>query len=79
MPRSDPDFEAASAQMVQAGQLLRQMDRVVKVIVQNKRADAQSCRAVGDCHQGCQGGPSINDVVPRVHYVESGSLRCARL
>ena len=52
--RSDPNFKATPAQMVQAGQLLGQMDRVVKIIVQNERADAESRRTVGDSHQGCQ-------------------------
>jgi len=51
---TDPYFEATRAQMVQAGQLLSQMDRVVKVIVQNERADAESRRAIGNRHQGCQ-------------------------
>jgi len=54
MSCSDPYFEATPAQMVEARQLLGQMDRVVKVIVQNERADAQSRRAIGDSHQGCQ-------------------------
>ena len=73
--RSDPNFEATPAQMVQAGQLLGQMDRVVKVIVQNQGADAESRRTVGDSHQRCQGRPSINDVIPRVHYVKASFLR----
>src|ERR1700683_5446096 len=55
VPRSDPNFEATTAQMVQAGQFLGQMDRVVKVIVQNERADAESRRTVGDSHQGREG------------------------
>jgi len=74
MPCSDPYFEATSAQMVQAGQLLGQMDRMVKVIVQNERADAESRRAIGDSHQGRQGRPSIDDVIPRVHYVKASFL-----
>ncbi len=61
--------------MVQAGQLLGQMDWVVKVIVQNERADTKSRRTVGDSHQGCQGRPSINDVIPGVHYIEASFLR----
>ena len=74
MSCSDPNFEATSAQMVQAGQLLGQMDWVVKVIVQNERADAESRRTIGDSHQRCQGRPSVNDVIPRVHYVKASLL-----
>ena len=55
VPRSNPDFKATPAEMVQAGQFLGQMDRMMKVIVQNERADAQSRRTVGHGHQGCQG------------------------
>ena len=55
VPCSDPDLEATPAQMVQAGQLLRQMDRVVKVIVEDKGTDAEVRRAVGDSHQRRQG------------------------
>jgi hypothetical protein len=31
------------------------VDRVVKIIVQNERADAESRRTVGDGHQGREG------------------------
>ena len=75
VPRTDPNFEATPAQMVQAGQLLGQVDRVVKVIVQNEGTDTESRRTVGDSHQGCQGRPSINDVIPRVHDVKASLLR----
>ena len=51
VPCSDPDLEAATAQMVQAGQLPGQMDGVVKVIVENEGTDAEALRAVGDSHQ----------------------------
>jgi hypothetical protein len=83
VPRTDPHFEATPAQMVQASQLLGQTDRVVKVIVQNEWADAERGRAVGDRHQGCEGWPTIDDVIPRVHHVKTSSLRgpglCAQL
>ena len=72
--RSDPNFEATPAQMVQAGELLGQMDRVVKVIVQHKRADAESRRAFGDSHQRYERRPPINHVIPGVHHVETGFL-----
>ncbi len=55
VPCSNADFETATTQVVQAGQLSRQMDRVVKIIVEHKRADAQVRRAPGDRHQRCQG------------------------
>ena len=55
VPRTDPDFEAAPTEMVQARQLLGQMDWVVKVVVKDEGADAEVRRAVGDGHQRCQG------------------------
>ncbi len=55
VPCSDPDFEATPAQMVQAGEFLGQMDGVVKVVVQDERADTQSRRTVSDRHQGYEG------------------------
>ena len=60
--------------MVQAGQFLGQMDRVVEVIVQNERAEADAGRTVGDSHKRRQGGPPINDVIPSVDHVESSIL-----
>jgi hypothetical protein len=73
--RSDPDLQAASAQVVQAGELSGQMDRVVKVIVQNKRTDTESRRALGDSHQRYERRPPINHVIPAVHHVETGFFR----
>lgn len=55
VPCSEPDFETAATQMVEAGQLPGEMDRVVKIIVEDERADAQVGRAVGYRHQRREG------------------------
>jgi hypothetical protein len=49
------DLHAAPAEMVHAGQLLSQMDRVAKVIVQDERTHSEPGGAVGDGHQRYQG------------------------
>ncbi len=68
------DFEPASTEMVQAGQFLGKMDRVVEVIVQHKGAEADAGRTVGDRHERRQRRPPINDVIPSMNHVESGGL-----
>ena len=62
---SDPNFEPASAQMVQAGQFLGQMDRVVEVIVQDKGAEADARRAVGNSHRVVSKGTTHQRRDPR--------------
>ena len=47
MARADPDFEPATAQVVDAGELARQVDRMVEVIVQNEWANPQTRGALG--------------------------------
>jgi hypothetical protein len=71
---TNADFETTLAEMVQAGQFLCQMHWVVKVVVQDQRADPEFGRTVSGSHNRCQGRPSIDDVIPRVQHIESGLL-----
>jgi hypothetical protein len=71
---ADADLEAAAAQVVQAGQFPRQVDRVVEVVVEHQRADAQACRAVGHRHERRERRPALQDVVPGREDVEAGVL-----
>jgi hypothetical protein len=52
---AESDLDATPAEMVHAGELLSQTDRVVKVIVQDQRTNAESGGAVSDGHERYQG------------------------
>ncbi len=75
VPGSDPDLKTAPAQMVEAGELLGEVHRMVEVVVQDKGRDADSARAVGNRHQRSERRPAVSDVIPGVHDVEAGLLR----
>jgi hypothetical protein len=69
---ADADLEATVAKVVDAGELPRQVDGIVEVVVQHQGADLQARGAVGHRDQWRQRSPAIEDVVPRVDHVEAG-------
>ncbi len=79
MPRADANLQTASAEMVDAGQLPDEMDRVVKVVVEDQRAHPERSRALGHRDQRRQRGPAVDDVVPGVDHVQAGVLGRARV
>lgn len=69
--RPDANLEATSAQVIDSCELPRQMDRMVKVVVQHQWADSKPCRCLGDRHKWREGSGTAVDVIPRVHDIES--------
>ena len=57
--------------MIDSCELPRQMDGMVKVVVQHQRADSKPCRCFGHRHKWREGSGTAVDVIPRVHDIES--------
>ena len=76
---TNANLESTPTEVVQAGELSRQMHRMVKVVVQDQWADSELGRTVGRSHQRRQGRPSIDDVIARVQDIESHLLGGASL
>ena len=75
---ADADLEPPASELVNAGQLARQMHRVVEVVVQHQRADPEPGRAIGGGQQGCEWGPAVHNVVPGVEDIEASGLGAPR-
>jgi hypothetical protein len=79
MPGADTHLEAPPREVVDACELLGQMHRVVKIVVQHKGTHPDTGGGLGHSHQGRQRRPAVYDMVPGVEDVEAGLLSVASL
>ncbi len=77
--RPDANLEATSAQVIDSCELPRQMDGMVKVVVQHQRADSKPCRCPGHRHKWREGSGTVVDLIPRVHDIESEIFDSSRM
>ena len=69
--RSDANLESPPAQVIDSCELPRQVDGMVKVVVQHQWADSKPCRCLGHRHKWREGSGTVVHVIPRVHDIES--------
>jgi hypothetical protein len=69
--RPDSNLKATSAQVTDSSELPRQMDGMVKVVVQHQWADSKPGRCLGYRHKWCKGSGTVADVIRCVHDIES--------
>ena len=74
MPRTDTKFKPATAEVIDRRGFASQINRVMKIVVQDQRADPHTSRGQRNRKESRKRSPFVINVVPDVDHIKPSGL-----